>query len=310
MSMIRAIVVDPAAEGRLGIGEVEAPRPKPWEALLRVSAVSLNLGEVRTASRAEAGWRPGWDLAGVVEQAAADGSGPPVGASVFGLVASGSWSELAPVPTALLAEIPETVTFAQAATLPVAGLTALYALEKGGFLLGRKVLVTGASGGVGHLACQLALASGAVVTALVRREERAARLREMGVNKVLVGEQAAAAGPNGPYDFIVDTLGGPALNTLTAFLEEDGRCMNVGAATEPEMTLQARLASVPKGVLVLEGIGSRTGVPRDLESLARLVAAKQLNPHIGVEAPWTNVARVAQSLMDRRITGKAVLIVS
>ncbi|UUZ81774.1 hypothetical protein LJK88_45605 [Paenibacillus sp. P26] len=96
MSMIRAIVVDPAAEGRLGIGEVEAPRPKPWEALLRVSAVSLNLGEVRTASRAEAGWRPGWDLAGVVEQAVADGSGPPVGASVFGLVASGSWSELAP----------------------------------------------------------------------------------------------------------------------------------------------------------------------------------------------------------------------
>ncbi|UUZ92089.1 hypothetical protein LJK87_42765 [Paenibacillus sp. P25] len=86
--------------------------------------------------------------------------------------------------------------------------------------------------------------------------------------------------------------------------------MNVGAATEPEMTLQARLASVPKGVLVLEGIGSRTGVPRDLERLARLVAAKQLNPHIGVEAPWTNVARVAQSLMDRRITGKAVLIVS
>ncbi|UUZ81773.1 hypothetical protein LJK88_45600 [Paenibacillus sp. P26] len=67
------------------------------------------------------------------------------------------------------------MTFAQATTLPVAGLTALYALEKGGFLLGRKVLVTGASGGVGHLACQLALASGAVVTALVRREERAAR---------------------------------------------------------------------------------------------------------------------------------------
>ncbi|UUZ92088.1 zinc-binding dehydrogenase [Paenibacillus sp. P25] len=99
------------------------------------------------------------------------------------------------------------MTFAQATTLPVAGLTALYALEKGGFLLGRKVLVTGASGGVGHLACQLALASGAVVTALVRREERAARLREMGVNKVLVGEQVAAAGPNGPYDFIVDTLG-------------------------------------------------------------------------------------------------------
>src|SRR6266849_6565152 len=147
MNTIQAIVVDPDIAGRLAIREVEPPSPAPSEALVRVRATSLNLGEVRDTTTAKAGWRPGWDLAGVVEQAAADGSGPKSGARVVGMVNAGAWAELVAVPTAVLAEIPDTVTFAQAATLPVAGLTALYALEKGGFLLNRKVLITGASGG-------------------------------------------------------------------------------------------------------------------------------------------------------------------
>ncbi|MBW7454949.1 alcohol dehydrogenase, partial [Paenibacillus sepulcri] len=161
MSTIRAIVVCPAIEGRLKIDYVKSPRPASSEALVRVSAVSLNLGEVRTSMRAAAGWRPGWDLSGVIEQPAADGSGPPIGTRVFGMVPSGSWAEFVAVPTSFLAEISENVTFAQAAALPVAGLTALYALERGGFLLNRNVLVTGASGGVGHFACQLAHQAGA-----------------------------------------------------------------------------------------------------------------------------------------------------
>ncbi|SEC40458.1 zinc-binding dehydrogenase [Paenibacillus sp. GP183] len=310
MSTIRAIVVDPTVEGRLKIDDVESPRPALSEALVRISAISLNLGEVRTTTRASAGWRPGWDLSGVVEQSAADGSGPPIGTRVFGMVTSGSWAELVAVPTNFLAEIPENVTFAQAATLPVAGLTALNALEKGGFLLNRKVLVTGASGGVGHFACQLAQQAGAAVTALVRREERAANLREMRINKVVIGEDVAAAQSSGPYDFIVDTLGGKSLVTVSTFLELDGRCVNVGAATEPEMTLQARLESIPDGVLVNDGIGNRLGVSKDLGRLVEMVAEGRLHPQVDREASWTEIAEVAQSLLNRRIAGKAVLSVS
>src|SRR5262245_30495122 len=93
MEQIRAVVVDPSAPGRLAIKPVPGPSPLPSEAVVRVAAVSLNLGEVRRAMTADAGWRPGWDLAGTVDKAAADGSGPRVGTRVVGFVPSGAWAE-------------------------------------------------------------------------------------------------------------------------------------------------------------------------------------------------------------------------
>jgi NADPH:quinone reductase-like Zn-dependent oxidoreductase len=144
---MRAILVDKAAPANLSLGETEEPSAAPSEALVRVSAISLNRGEVNRAQIAEPGLNPGWDLAGTVERPAADGTGPQTGARIVGFLPSGAWAALAAVPTNSLAELPENVSFEQAATLPIAGLTALYALEKGGVLLGRSVLVTGASEG-------------------------------------------------------------------------------------------------------------------------------------------------------------------
>jgi NADPH:quinone reductase len=166
---MRAVLVDKGAPANLSLDEVEEPTPAPSEALVRVSAISLNRGEVRRAQTAEAGFNPGWDLAGTVARSAADGTGPRAGARVVGLLPSGAWAELVAVPTNSLAELPESVSLELAATLPVAGLTALYALEKGGGLIGRSVLVTGASGGAGNFGIQLARLSGA------RRGPRAPR---------------------------------------------------------------------------------------------------------------------------------------
>jgi NADPH:quinone reductase-like Zn-dependent oxidoreductase len=117
---MRAVVVDPQAPARLALGDVERSTPLPSEALVRVAAISLNRGEVRTSQTAAPGWRPGWDFAGLVEQAAADGTGPKAGARVVGLLASGAWSEYVAAPTNAIAELPAEVSFAQAATLPVA----------------------------------------------------------------------------------------------------------------------------------------------------------------------------------------------
>src|SRR5205807_5591607 len=124
----------------------------------------------------------GWDLAGTVAQAAQDGSGPAPGARVVGMMNAGAWVQRAAVDTGWLAELPEGISFEQAAALPVAGLTALRALERGGFVLGKRVLVTGASGGVGRFALQLAHLGGAHVTGVAHRQEG---LRELGADEVI-----------------------------------------------------------------------------------------------------------------------------
>ena len=194
---IRAVVVDPAAPGKLAVKAVELRDPDRDEVGVRVTAISLNRGETRRALQvAEPGWRPGWDFAGIVETAAADGSGPKPGTRVVGLLPSGAWAERINCRSHAVAALPNAVSDAEAATLPVAGLTALHALRQGGLLLGRKVLVDGASGGVGHLACQLAAAAGALVWGHVRREEHRAAVAEWCGDRVVLGRDLGVAKPH------------------------------------------------------------------------------------------------------------------
>src|SRR5579863_9462761 len=210
---IHAIVVDEAAPGRLAIKPVELRDPDRDEVQVKVTAISLNRGETRRAvQQAEPGWRPGWDFAGVVETEAADGSGPKKGTRVVGILPSGAWAERVNCRSHAVAALPDAVSDAQASTLPVAGLTALHALRQGGLLLGRKVLVDGASGGVGHLACQLANAAGALVWGHVRRPEYREAVAGWCGGRVVVDRDLRAAEAHGPFWLVVDSLGGPALS--------------------------------------------------------------------------------------------------
>ena len=304
----RAVVVDPEAPGRLVIRPVDDPVADRGEALVRVKALSLNRGEVRRSGLAAAGWRPGWDLAGTVERAAADASGPRVGARVVGLLPEGAWAERVAVPTHALAELPDKVTFAQAATFPVAGLTALYALAKRGPLLARRVLVTGATGGVGDFALQLARLGGAHVTASVRRAEQTALVRQAGAHEVVVGD-AIPATPK--YDLVVESVGGRTLGTALAALERGGVCVTLGVSGSSEVTFDARTffvggSATLYGFYLFVELGNEpagTGLRR----LAELVAAGQIAPRISLERPWADIGQIAQELMARRFPGKAVL---
>jgi NADPH2:quinone reductase len=308
VSTNRAVVVDPDVADRLVIRPVPEPIPDRGEAVVRVRAISLNRGEVRRSGTAPAGWRPGWDLAGVIERPAASGSGPRAGARVVGLLPEAAWAERVAVPTHALAELPDTVTFAQASTFPVAGLTALHALAKGGPLLGRRVLVTGATGGVGDFAVQLARLAGAEVTACARRTDQDAALRRLGAHEVIVGEEIP---PEPKYDLIVESVGGRTLGTALAALQRAGVCVTLGVSAAAEVTFDARQFFVA-GRTTLYGLYLFTELGNEpaavgLWRLADLAATGKLTPHVSVERPWKDIGQVAHDLMARRFPGKAVL---
>ena len=310
---VRAIVVDTSTPERLAVRPATLSPARPEDATVRVTAISLNRGEVKRAlTTMETGDRPGWDFTGVVEQAAQQGRCPTAGTRVVGVLPSGAWAEKVRVPGSSLAALPDGVTDAQAATLPVAGLTALHALRKGGLLLGRKVLIDGASGGVGHLAVQIAAASGARVYAHVRSEARAAGLAQWCNGGVLVDDTLEAAKASGPYHLILDSVGGSALGAALGMLQRSGTCVTLGVSEGPSVTFDSsaffRTTGVSLyGLMLFDELSRTETAGEGLSLLAHLVQQGILQPSVEVEAPWTDIAPVARQLMDRTFSGKAVL---
>jgi NADPH2:quinone reductase len=303
MSTIEAVVVTPDAPARLALGKASAPNPAPSEAVVRVAAVSLNPVDVlRRAQSAAPGTTIGEDLAGTVVQAAADGSGPTTGTRVIGWVDTGAWAEEVAVPTDTLAPLPDGVSLAEAAALPTAGLIALFAVDRAGSLLGRRVLATGASGGIGHLAVQLAHLAGGRVVAQLRNRARADAVRQASVDTVVIGDDA---GDHGPYHVVLDGVGGDVLARALGWLEPDGLAVSYGVSGGPT-TVTFDLARFREGsVYRLKLLSGPIRI--GLERLGRLLRDGLLSPHIAIQVPWTEVGDVALRLRDRSYAGKAVL---
>lgn len=306
---MRALVAtgDPGAP--VALGDVDEPRPEPGETLVAVEAVSLNRGECRRALAAEPGWVPGWDVAGTVVDPGRDG--PPARARVVGLVRQGGWAERVAVNDSRLARVPDEVPLTVAATLPVAGLTALLALRRGGGLLGRRVAVTGATGGVGAIALQLARGAGAHTTAVVSAPDRTAGLPEAAVDAVEVG--LAAGGPD--LDLVLDSVGGPLLAAALQRLAPGGRVVTYGnsSAARADIDVQAfyaRNRAALEGFFLFAEMDADPPGARHLAALVELVAAERLRVAISAERPWTEAAPTVRALLDRRVPGKAVLTVS
>ncbi|TDU87917.1 NADPH:quinone reductase-like Zn-dependent oxidoreductase [Kribbella voronezhensis] len=280
---------------------VADPSPAPNQALVAVRAFSLNRGELALLAARTEGWRPGQDVAGVVVEAAADGSGPTPGTRVVALVEDSGWAELAAVPTARLAELPDEVEIEQAAALPLAGRTALNTIRLGGNLLGRKVLVTGATGGVGHYQVQLAVLSGADVTAVARSGA------DYGAAKAVPSITDA----EGPYDLVAESSGGESLHHAIAKIAPGGTVVVLGTSSGAKAPIDVYDFIGHEGARLVNYMSYADPSPinRDLQTLSKLIAQQKLTTDLGFHADWTQIKVALDELRHRTFRGKAVLTI-
>jgi NADPH:quinone reductase-like Zn-dependent oxidoreductase len=300
-----AVVNTPSGPEPVAIREIAEPELRPNEALVAVHAFSLNRGELRLFQVRPEGWRPGQDIAGVVLRQAADGSGPVVGTRVVALCDWEGWAERAAVPSHRIAPIADTVSFAAAASLPVAGLTALRALRHGAPLLGKRVLITGAAGGVGNLAVQLAARSGARVTAIVGSPERARVVDGLGAAETVTCIDDAS----GSFELILEAAGGASLKAAIERVAHRGTVVIFGNSSGEPTEVNFRDFAEHQNARI-QAFHYFTSEPEerfgpDLALLASLVADGSLRPRVD-EHNWRDIPRVGTLLRDRRIAGKAI----
>lgn len=299
---MRAVVPD--GRGSVVIAEINEPTETPGTTLVDVRAFSPNRGESFLLSSPVEGWRPGKDVAGVV---VSEGGRIPFGTRVVAHAPSHGWAERALVPETAVVVLPESVSFEVAAALPLAGLTALRLLQAAGSLVGRTLLITGASGGVGHYVTELAVAGGAEVTAVTASLERGARLHELGASIVTDVEQAP-----GSFDVAMESVGGLSLPAVRRKVRPDGLIIWFGQASLHPPTLDFfDWVDGGAGAPIIQFHYQRTSTQdgNDLRTLVRLTDTGRLHPEIGSTQPWEHTADVITAIRDRTLRGNAVLTI-
>jgi NADPH:quinone reductase-like Zn-dependent oxidoreductase len=313
-------------EAVLRVGQAQRPSIADGEVLVRVRAVSVDRGTWHLMAglaypiRLVFGLRrprfanPGRTLAGTVEAVGPGGGAFRSGDEVFGVAAgNGTFAEYVVVGADRLAPKPANLSFEEAAAIPVSGSTALQALrDHARVRAGEKVLVIGASGGVGSFAVQIAKAMGAEVTG-VASTAKLDRVRALGADSVLDYTTEDVVDGRRRYDVVLDIAGNRPLRQLRRALTPKGRLVIVGGETGGRWLdgLDRQL----RAVLLSPFVGQRLGFfinkenAADLTALRELIEAGQVSPAVDRVYPLSETAAAIRQLIDGRVTGKLVVTI-
>ncbi|PBB92817.1 NADPH:quinone reductase [Mesorhizobium sp. WSM3864] len=294
----------------LFVAQQPAPSPKASEVLVRVKAAGINPvdGAVRAGYFPLIGEPPfilGWDISGTVEALGTGVTAFKVGDAVFGMPRfpkqAAAYAEFVATPVDEIAAKPAAIDHAQAAALPLAGLTAWQGLVRhGGLQSGQRVLIHAGAGGVGHLAVQIAKARGAWVIATAS-PDKLDYVRSIGADEVVDYTNGDFTERVRDIDLVLDAMGGDHADRSLKVLREGGvlvSLLNVHDATRAkagERNIRVERMSV---------VPDREG----LVELARLVDARKLAVHVAKAFPL-NQAGAAHAFLATRPIGKVVLTV-
>ena len=322
--MMRAIVQDTYGDEVLRPGEVDLPRIGDGEVLLRVRAAGVDRGVCHLMTgrpyplrlmgyglRAPRNRVPGREVAGRVETVGSDVTGLRVGDELYGIV-EGSFAEYARATPDKLAPAPATVPAVQAAAVPISGLTALQAVRDAGRVqAGQRVLIIGASGGVGTFAVQIAKAFGAHVTG-VCRTTKVDLVRTLGADRVLDHTRDDITRGE-RYDVVVDTGGHRSLTRLRRALTPRGTLVIVGSETGGrwlggiDRLLRAALLSPFVGQKLIPLVNSENAA--DLHALTELIDSGAVTPAVDRTYALADTAAAVRYLTDGHARGKVVVSV-
>ena len=323
MTAIVQSVYGSGPEDVLRLEEIDKPTPAEDEILVRVHAASVDRGTwhvmaglpypIRLAGfgvRRPKYANPGRSLAGTVETSGIAASGFKPGDEVFG-ICNGSFAEYACVRPEKLATKPLSLTFEQAAAVPISGLTALQAVRDHGRIeAGQHVLIVGASGGVGTFAVQIARAFGAEVTGVCSTSKLGA-VRDLGADHVLDYTVDDFADGTHRYDVILDIGGNRRLSHLRRALTPKGRLVIVGGETDGR--LLAGSDRQIRALMLSPFVGQKLGTfvasenAGDLNALRVLIEAGKLTPAIDRTYPLSEVPAAIRHMMDGKARGKIVI---
>jgi len=313
-----------APEEVLRIAEVDRPTIRDDEVLVRVHASSVDRGTWHVMAglpyparlvfglRRPKAANPGRNVAGTVEAVGAGATGFAPGDEVFGIAAA-AFAEYAVARPGKLARKPVNLTFDQAAAVPVSGLTALQAVrDQGRVRPGERVLVIGASGGVGSFAVQIAKAFGAEVTG-VAGAAKVDAVRALGADHVVDYTREDPTDGRHRYDVVLDIGGNRRLARLRRALTSRGRLVIVGGETGGrwleglDRQLRALLLSPFVGQELRSFLASENA--DDLGTLRELVESGAVTPAVDRSYPLAETATAIRHLMDGRVRGKLVITV-